>query len=684
MIAAAHNLLSPNSAGDPFTPLGGERYVSLWDRRSGAAELLRRAEETLRPKIIPKPSEWIPRHCRLDDQGEANQGGMYDLDKFPWWGEILDLANNRDVTEVTLMMSPQIGKSIAEVCILIFKAIFKPRPGLFLLPTQNDATELRDRVYANAAASIHTEHLVPPESKWNLRHIQLGPMITYLAWAGALNALRSRRAADLFLDEFDIYEGGKVGGDPAESARQRVGAFHHYQIWKSSSPVEDPSRIAASFEQSRRHRWHFPCCTCGWHQEFRFFTHKEGKFAGRGGFAGIHDQQGSLLSPEEASKQAYYLCEQGCAVKPERKDAMVRKGRWLADGTRLEIVKGEYRVVGEPKGPAWHYGYHYPLIAAPGRSMGEAASEYVTASLNGKMPAYWQRWLALEFTTRVKRPAWKKFARTNAATEANAYTRGTVPKEAWFLTCGVDVQEDRVYCSVWAWGDRGTSWLVDAVIRERAAGDEADLYKSDLLQAMQLLKVLYPVEGGKNAMGKSQLAIRRMMFDTGHRPDDVHEIVHYFKKQGFSDRVHCVRGDASVPKGSRWKVSKITHNERTKEKYRRMRVEYHVNSYQFKVDDSQRMNAAIDKRGSMTLPTDILDWGKVFLQQMCNETIGLKKGKKTWMMISPSIGVDFWDSRIYARVAAEHFVARNFQGDWRAESWTAAPPEVDREGIKVR
>jgi phage terminase large subunit GpA-like protein len=694
MIATESNLKLPDSLSDTqrdawgeFLALfcgrqqGGEFLHSrLWDRLSGAEDLLQATIDVVTPQVIPEASDWIERFCRLDDQGEANQGGAYDLDKFPWWREPLNLANNPDVTEVTYMISPQVGKTIAEIMKYIFKAKWRPRPGLALFPTQNDATEFRDRIYANASASVHTADLVPPESKWNLRSIQLGPMTIYLAWAGALNALRSRRAADLLLDEYDIYEGGKAGGDPAESARQRVGAFHSYQITNASSPVEDPSRIAAKFEQSRRHRWHFPCPCCGHSQELRFFPHKDGPYVGRGGVMGIRDKQDALLSPEEAKEKAYYICEKGCRIEPIQKDAMIRKGRWLADGTRLKIVNGQYVLEGTPKGPAWHYGYHFPLIAAPGRSLGEAASDFVTASINGTLAAFWQKWLALSYTTRTKRPAWKKFARNNAAD----YTRGVVPSAAWFLTCGVDVQEDRIYAAIWAWGDRRTSWLVDAIIRERAAGDDADLYKSDLLQAMQLLKVVYPVQGEKNAHGKSQLCIRRMMLDTGHRPDDVHEIVHHYRKMGYQDRVHCVRGDAKVPAGARWKISKITHNERTKEKYRHVRREIHVNSFLFKVNEAQRMLAPIDKRGSMALPKDIMEWGKIFLQQMVNDAQAIVKGKKTFVMTKPSVGRDFWHASVYARVAAEHFVAKNFHGDWRAESWTSARPEVDSEGVRGR
>jgi phage terminase large subunit GpA-like protein len=41
-----------------------------------------------------------------------------------------------------------------------------------------------------------------------------------------------------------------------------------------------------------------------------------------------------------------------------------------------------------------------------------------------------------------------------------AYEPGTCPDGVVLLTCGVDVQDNRLAVSVWGWGEGETGWLV--------------------------------------------------------------------------------------------------------------------------------------------------------------------------------------------------------------------------------
>jgi phage terminase large subunit GpA-like protein len=628
--------------------------------------LLAKASEHLRPKPKPQPSEWIPRYCYLSKEYEANDGGSYDLAKFPYWQKVIDLVSEPGVREVNLMISPQMGKTLAMVMLLLFLAINSPCPCMYVLPTQSDAIEFRDRVYANALASPNTSHLVPPESHWNTRSIDLGGLRCYLAWAGARNAIRSRRCRIVFLDEVDVYEGGKKGGDPVASAYQRVGAFHRWQIWKLSSPVPEVSRIAEACSGSRMHHWEVTCPLCGHAQELRFFTHRDGPYNGKGGVGGLEDALGAPLSPDEAAQNAHYLCEKGCKLPPAAKFDMMRGGRWA-----------------EEEGPADRLGFTLPLYMSDAHSINEAASAYAISRATGDLAGFFQKWLARSHSTRRPRPKWQLFATRNSG----QHLRGSVPHDTWFLTAGVDVQEDRVYLGVWGWSHMKTRYLIDWRILFRKPGDEGDVIASDLKQLDAVLDRKYPVLGDSgNPRGFSALPILLMNTDSGHRPHDVHAWVW---KHRSSKRVRAVRGDAQVDPSKRWRMSVIEKNSATGEKYKRPHTEYHLAVSSFKDKLSQQMLAPIRNEGAVILPMGMMSQGIDFCKQMVNEQLRVveKNGrqKSEWTPKTKAIGVDQWDAAIYADAAAEMIVSQRYGGLWDTAKWrrpTGSP--LDGQGIQVR
>ena len=62
---------------------------------------------------------------------------------------------------------------------------------------------------------------------------------------------------------------------------------------------------------------------------------------------------------------------------------------------------------------------------------------------------------------------------------------GVVAQDALVLTAGIDVQDDRLECDIWAWAEGYSSWLVDHIViagspRDRAPWDAlADLLARD-------------------------------------------------------------------------------------------------------------------------------------------------------------------------------------------------------------
>src|SRR5690606_9166662 len=101
---------------------------------------------------------------------------------------------------------------------------------------------------------------------------------------------------------------------------------------------------------------------------------------------------------------------------------------------------------------------------------------------------------------------------------AGEHERCWVPSDVWFLTAGADVQDDRVYLSVWGWSHLKTRYLIDWRQLFRKEGDEGDVIPSDIAQLDEFLRRTYPVIGENgNPRGFQRLPILLLGIDTGRR-----------------------------------------------------------------------------------------------------------------------------------------------------------------------
>jgi phage terminase large subunit GpA-like protein len=527
-------------------------------------------------------------------------------------------------------------------------------------------------------------HLVPKESEWNTRHVELGTMRVYLAWSGSRQKLRGRPCKYVFLSEIDVYRGDKKAGDPIAAADQRVKAFYSHLIIRESSPTGEPSPIAELEAQSDQRRWHVPCPHCGVWQELRFFTYRAGALAGRGGFAGLQDADGNWLSAEEARQTAHYVCVAGCKIPNEHKQAMILAGRWVPKGQKL--IAGQ--LTGTPARGPRHAGAHLWAIHADTSTLGDIAAAYLTARVEGKLPDFHQNWLGLSYTPRAKMPTWEQLGRRLAW----QHQRGEVWHEAWFLTCGCDVQDDRVYYVVRAWGDAVTSWLVDWGVFDRLAGDEAQLVKSDLAQLSALLKRKYPVVGGEgvNPLKKTALAIKLLGIDSNYRVLDVHR---WIESRGRPARVRAVRGDHKIAPEEKYRAALVEANTRTGEKYPGGLMQWGIYVSHFKQDLAERMAGRRGQPGSWHVTADARVRGKDYLKPWVNEPKQIEvnaQGRKrtVWKPRSTMLGVDYWDCEVYGRALADMIVDALPERDgrrvgWDARLWprrTSAPPGGDSGG----
>jgi len=283
-----------------------------------------------------------------------------------------------------------------------------------------------------------------------------------LAHAGSSTALKSDPAAIALVDEYDeMLKNVKGQGDPLGLVEARGDTYADFvvgvtstpsaglvqidydehsglEFWRVGDGEEVSSPIWRLWQGGTRHHFVWRCPQC------------ESYFVPRS----------SLLvyppnaTPAEVERVAHIVCPNGCVITNDAKVEMNANGLFVAPGQR--IVDGE--VVGDPADvndlSMWVSG-----LCSPFKTFGERAAALVTAQRTGEAAKIQTATNSQFGECYIERggdlPSWEVLK-----ARALAYALGVVPDAARFLTCGIDVQKNRVVFVVRAWGPRATSWLV--------------------------------------------------------------------------------------------------------------------------------------------------------------------------------------------------------------------------------
>jgi len=287
-----------------------------------------------------------------------------------------------------------------------------------------------------------------------------------LAHAGSSTALKSDPAAIALVDEYDeMLSNVKGQGDPLGLVEARGFTYADFcvgitstpslgmveidrdpatglEFWKAGEEDDVQSPIWRLWQEGTRHHWAWPCPHCGEYFIPRFNLLKWPKTA----------------TPAQARREAYIQCPRidcGGVIEEKHKAAMNARGRYVAPG---QAIDRDGNVTGDVPETStlsfWVSGLCSPFV-----SIGARAETYLIA-LRSNESAKIQTATNAEFGEVYVDgsgdvPPWEEiFARRGS------YAPLTVPEDARYLTCGVDVQKTRLVFVVRAWGARATSWLV--------------------------------------------------------------------------------------------------------------------------------------------------------------------------------------------------------------------------------
>lgn len=388
------------------------------------AQLRAEVYAALRPPVRLGLPDWIEATIRLPSDVSAQSGPMV---LTPVQRGIAAAMGNPAIERVTVVKPVRLGYTSLLSAVVGFFCQNDPSPILAVLPTESDCRGyMVDDVEPIFAASPDLRTMLSVECDPSGRSTLLsrrfpGGSLKIVSAKSPRN-LRRHNARVLLLDEIDAMESG-AEGSPITLAERRTISFPDRKIVAGSTPTwEDTSHILRLYRQSDQRIYEIRCPDC---QAYTAPT-----------WAHIQWPEGK---PEEAA----FVCPECGVVQPEaRKPQMVESGRWRI--TRPEI-KG-------------HAGFRTNVLVStlPAASWGNIAREFLAAKDHPDLLQSWTNTLMAEGW----RQTGEELDDSALASRREPFSLAALPNDALILTCGVDVQHDRLECVTLAHG-RADTFVVD-------------------------------------------------------------------------------------------------------------------------------------------------------------------------------------------------------------------------------
>lgn len=320
--------------------------------------------------------------------------------------------------------------------------------------------------------------------------------ILLMAGANSPVGLRSMPIKNIFLDEVDGYPLDLNGeGSPIDLAEARTRTFSKRKIFVISTPtIKDVSIIEKEFLATDQNYYNVPCPHCGHYHVLLFDNLKweEGK-------------------PETAKM---FCPECGSGIEQKHKTKMLSLGKWIPKCPE----KANKKVIG----------FHWSSFYSPDGwySWTDIAIAYEKAKNDpNKMKTFVNTVLGETIQESGEAPAWEAIYNRR-----ESYQVGIVPIDVCFLTCGCDVQKDRLELEIVGWCADKSSYSIDFRVLE------GNTSLPDVWDKLALVvDEIFKREDG------AELQILKTCVDSGYNTSEVHS----FCRRYAGGRVIPTKGQAS-------------------------------------------------------------------------------------------------------------------------------------------
>ena len=406
----------------------------------------------------------------------------------------MDACSDPAIKQVVVMAGAQLGKSEALLNIIGYHIEYDPSPILMMQPTVEMAQSFsKDRITSGLLATT-------PSLKGKVKDPRArdsGNTTLHKTFpAGALSmvganspaGLASRPIRIVLCDEVDRYPlSAGEEGDPIALASKRALTFWNRKIVLVSTPTEKgASRIEAAYEETDKRRFYVPCPHCDEKQTLEW-----------------RNVQWEADKPEEA---AYYCEECGAA--------------WTDAQRHKAVSLGEWRGSKEFKGVA---GFHISALYSPWVSIFDAVDEFLKAK---KDPMRLKTWVNTFLGETFEEQG-------EGIDEYDLIARRTdwgyqLPDDVLLITCGADVQDDRIAYEFVGWTRTEASYSLE--YREIYGDPSTAQLWMDFDQALSQT-FTHPERG--------EMAIRATCIDSGGH---FTQAVYNYVKNRAGKRIFAIKG----------------------------------------------------------------------------------------------------------------------------------------------
>lgn len=488
-----------------MTPIS--ENVDLAAHRKRAWSIARAAVKA-RLRLPPKltMSEWADKYRVLSRESSA-EPGQWRTDRAPYLREIMDTISGREYQDITILKCSQSGGTEVLNNAVGYYIDQEPSPMLMIQPNVKPMAEAwsKDRLAPMLRDCPRLRGKVKDPRARDSGNTVLHKTFPggYISAIGANSAagLASRPIRAVLADELDRW-GASAGteGDPLSLAEARATTFRHRRkiVKVTTLGNEGESRGEKEWEISDQRHFYVPCPHCDHMQplEWRDSSGKPGIKAGRGDYRLVWTKTISEDGEEiHHPKTAGYQCRSCAGIMYEsHKAQMLARGEWIKHNPASNRA-----------------GFHISGLLSPWVTWVSMAEKWLDKKDDPEQrKTFINTVVGLLYVETGEVPDAEGLAgRREAFTEE-------VPHWVRAITMSIDVQGDRLECSVRGWGQREESV---GIRLERLYGDPSDLSNEVWAQAEALLNRHWLRADGTG------VRVLACMVDTGHLTDAVYRWV---------------------------------------------------------------------------------------------------------------------------------------------------------------
>jgi phage terminase large subunit GpA-like protein len=363
--------------------------------------------------------------------------GRWRSDNSPWVREFMEVFANDEIKTISIMCAAQSSKTETMLALLCWLIQEDPAPCMWVTSSEEEAGKFWQERMKPALEANPNINLMMPTGRTRAKEVFFPTMPLELIGANAPSKLQSKPRRWLMLDEVRNWPPGAL---PMVLKRTRT--FWNARRVVISTPDIEHDPVHQGFLEGDQRHYYVQCPKCGhmqileW-QQMKWEVNETTRPGGKYDF-------------DELAKTIRYECEKGCKIKdsPPVRRKLASNGEWRRHN---------------PTAPSSRVSFTWSAMLPPWVPWRELVEEFINAS---KAQEWGDHEPLKAFITESLGQPWQDELRYKA--ERDFLSERQVKyniREKWEdaerLFLGADVQKDKIYYVVRAFGKFGRSRLID-------------------------------------------------------------------------------------------------------------------------------------------------------------------------------------------------------------------------------